>query len=218
MKIVFNGDSITDARWRDDVDMYLGIGFPFMLKAMLQEHYLDEDVEVYNRAVSGDIIEGLDSRFTKDIEEIGGDTPDVVSILIGINDTGYNEKKDTFGTPGEFERFEQKYRSILDQAVALKIPNIVVAEPWVVSDADIDRYYWRKDLDPKIQIVRRLAKEYGAIDISLDGILNQVSQNYGWQKVMRDGVHPAPLGYKIFADRWYEAVVPELDKYRANQK
>lgn len=218
MKIVFNGDSITDSLWRSDVDAHLGTGYPLFLKAQLQKHFIDEVVEVYNRAVSGDIIEGLDSRFTKDIEEIGGATPDVVSILIGINDTGYNEKKDTFGTAGEFERFEQKYRSILDQAVALKIPNIVVAEPWVVSDADIDRYHWRKDLDPKIQIVRRLAKEYGAIDVSFDGVLNQWAQNFGWQKVMRDGVHPGPLGHLLFADRWYEAVVPELDKYRANKK
>ncbi|WP_179394545.1 SGNH/GDSL hydrolase family protein [Lacticaseibacillus absianus] len=214
MQILFNGDSVTDATWRNDPDHHLGYGYPLFVKAMLGERYLDEDVEVINRGVSGDTIGGLEARFTKDCD---GLAPDVVSILIGINDTGYNEGKPTFATPEEFDRFEKLYRSILDQARALNIPNIVVMEPFVINDGDVDRFHLRRDLDPKIEIIRRLAIEYHAIYVSLDGMLNQLTMAHGWQRVMRDGVHPGPVGIKLVAEQWCKAVVPRLDQWRRSR-
>ena len=55
-------------------------------------------------------------------------------------------------------------------------------EPFVLPITD-DRHGWRKDLDPKIQIVRKLAKEYGALLVPLDGIFNALGIAYGFRNI-----------------------------------
>lgn len=207
MRIVFEGDSITDACRDNDPDFHLGYGYPLYLQALLSQRYPDADLEILNRGVSGDVIAGLESRWQKDCLDL---KPDLVSILIGVNDTGFNQDKPTYGTAEEEARYEHIYRHLLDQLDPAT--KVVMMESFVMP-SDEDRSNFRRDLDRKIRVVRRLAQEYHATLVTLDGPLNEAVINHHWQAVTRDGVHPAPLGNLIIANRWMQAVSPYLDQH-----
>lgn len=209
MRILFNGDSVTDACRNSDPDFHLGYGYPLFVKAMLDELYPNSDIEVLNRGISGDVISGLESRFKQDVLDL---KPDILSILIGINDTGFNEEKDSFGTVEEFVRFERTYRHLLDQSTNNGIENIILMEPFVVP-SNVNRDHWRKDLNPKIDIVRKLAKEYNTGLVCLDGYFNQCVVNEDWKRYSRDGVHPSPLGNKKIAELWVTAAKSKINKF-----
>ncbi|MGM0125922.1 hypothetical protein IGI37_003323 [Enterococcus sp. AZ194] len=208
MKILFNGDSITDACRREDPDFGLGYGYPLFLTALLNEYYNNQKIEVINRGISGDQIAGMNSRWQEDCLDY---QPDLVSILIGINDVGFNEEAESFGTLEETARYETIYREVLDKTKAAGIEKIVLMEPFVMPN-EVDRSHWRKDLDPKIQVVRKLAAEYNTVLVSLDGLLNQLCLANGAEKYTRDGVHLVPLGNKVVAEAWMQAVTERFGK------
>lgn len=208
MKILFNGDSVTDACRGGDPDFQLGYGYPLFVKAMLDEQYPDTDFQIINRGISGDTIGGLASRWDTDTL---AEEPDILSILIGINDTGYNDGKETFGTLAEAARFEKIYRNLIERAKAKRITEIVLMEPFVLS-SDTDRRHWRKDLNLKINIIKKLAEEYGTELVCLDSYLNQCVENGTWSKYTRDGVHPTPLGNKKIAELWVTVARNTIEK------
>lgn len=208
MKILFNGDSITDACRMSDPDFQRGYGYPMYLSAMITNQYIKEDIEIINRGISGDVVSGLNSRWKEDCIDL---KPDVVSILVGINDVGFNEDNETFGTQKEFDRFEKEYNEILAKTKEAGIENIVLLEPFVLP-FDVDRSHWRKDLDPKIQITRKLAQKYKTFFVSLDGFFNELAIQNGYRNYTRDGVHPSPLGHYLIASRWLEVMSPKLDE------
>lgn len=71
------------------------------------------------------------------------------------------------------QRFEQQYRSLLESLQKELKCQIVLMEPFVLPYPK-DREAWRRDLDPRIQVVRKLANEFQADLIPLDGILNTI--------------------------------------------
>ncbi|MBR7040627.1 MAG: hypothetical protein IKI24_02165, partial [Clostridia bacterium] len=81
-RIVFQGDSITDAQRNRQHDEYPGNGYPTLIKARLGVD-LPGQYECLNRGVSGDRIVDVYARMRRDIVQL---KPDIVSILIGIND------------------------------------------------------------------------------------------------------------------------------------
>ena len=82
MKIVFEGDSITDAG-RDRSNPHdMGEGYPKFASAMLQDSFPDTDFEFINMGISGDRTEQLVER----VDQLVAHQPDVVVILIGVND------------------------------------------------------------------------------------------------------------------------------------
>ena len=84
MKILFQGDSITDAG-RDRSDYHdLGEGYPKYAAEAIVSKYPDEDFEFINLGISGNQTADLVDRLQSDFIDI---QPDFVSILIGINDT-----------------------------------------------------------------------------------------------------------------------------------
>lgn len=63
-----------------------------------------------------------------------------------------------------------------------------------------DRMEWRRDLDPKIQIVRHLAREFKLELVPLDGLMNEQALLYGRRELTGDdGVHPTLAGANIIA-------------------
>jgi lysophospholipase L1-like esterase len=69
-----------------------------------------------------------------------------------------------------------------------------------------DRKQWREDLDPKIQAVRELAREFGALLVPLDGLFAQASMRAPAGFWAPDGVHPSPAGHALIAKAWLETV------------
>lgn len=192
--VLFQGDSVTDTERKYDIPTDLGKGYPPLIAAMLQEAGTGETV--INRGISGNVTLDLVNRWEEDTLALN---PDVLTILIGINDC-WRKYDNNMETP--IEKIEENYRNILDRTKAAN-PNIqlILMEPFVLPLPD-DRKEWRVTLDPIIHLVRSLAKEYGARLVPLDGILNAAGIERGFETITPDGVHPTPVGHRIIADEW----------------
>ncbi|AHI55000.1 SGNH/GDSL hydrolase family protein [Listeria seeligeri] len=192
-KLLFLGDSVTDAG-RDFADGYdLGQGYVKYIADSLKT----EDVTVLNRGVSANRVADLHRRIDTDAIEF---TPDVVTILIGINDTwfSFSRWEDTSVTA-----FKEVYRVILTRIKVETNAEIVLMEPFVLPYPE-DRKAWRGDLDPKIGAVRELAAEFGATLIPLDGLMNALAVKHGPTYLAEDGVHPTKAGHEAIASIWLE--------------
>lgn len=198
-KILFIGDSITDVgRNRNDAKD-LGHGFPMLIAADLLRKYPHYNLEILNRGISGDKVSDLKERWEKDCLELA---PELVTILIGINDVGHMVDDSEIPKKEELEKFEADYRFLLKSLAQWTDARVVLMEPFVLPYPK-DRLNWRKQLDPRIQIVRRIAKDYHAILIPLDGLLNAKGITTDYHIYTGDdGVHPTMTGHATIADLW----------------
>lgn len=206
-RIVFFGDSITDAaRNRDDAED-LGHGFPLFIASRLGSKYPEMNLSFYNRGNSGDKIADLNGRLDDDVLSL---MPDVVSIMIGVNDTWHNVESPDFGSAKVAKVFETNYRKLLRNLTRAGVSRIILMEPFVLPIPK-NRTTWRVDLDQKIQAIRLLAAEFHAEFISLDGLMNAAGISHGFELYTKDGVHPTPVGYGLITDEWMRHVTPTME-------
>lgn len=198
--VLFQGDSITDAgRGRDD-DANLGWGYANHIAAWFSAMYPGKGVRFINRGISGNRVKDLDARWKEDCLDL---RPTWLSILIGINDVW---RRYDSNDPTSTEVYEQGYRRILTRVSEdSNSPRLIILEPFVLPTPP-DRMSWREDLDPKIQVARSLAREFGAIYIPLDGIFATASIAQPPAFWAGDGVHPTQAGHALIAQKWLEAV------------
>lgn len=198
-KLLFIGDSITDVhRNRANPDS-LGRGYVSMIQQEFQNRGEAERYQLINRGISGNGIKDLVERWHKDCVSL---QPDVVTILIGINDTWQNVGDDSlFGTEKAAGFFEMCYTHLLASLRNQSQARIILMEPFVFPFPE-DRKMWRKDLDPKIDIVRELADKFGVECIGLDRYLNEIGEEVGYEALSEDGVHPTEKGHELIAEAW----------------
>ena len=87
MKILFQGDSVTDAGRDRSQSSDMGFGYPKYASAMLEDAFSDIDFAFVNLGISGNRTEDLVARMQSDFIEI---QPDIVSVMIGINDVWHH--------------------------------------------------------------------------------------------------------------------------------
>ena len=197
--VLFQGDSVTDAgRDRDDINSF-GQGYPLMAASMFAANHPTMNVTFINKGVSGDRTTELMARWQEDCIDL---KPDVVSILIGINDCW---RRFDNNNPMWEDDFHYNYKSLLTQVKEKLNAKIILMEPFLLPYPE-DRKQWRVDLDPKIHKVRELAKEFNAIYIPLDGIFAQMSVGKEDGFWSADGVHPSDAGHALIAKNWLKAV------------
>lgn len=199
--VLFIGDSVTDCgRSRDD-DSFLGSGYVGMIAAWYSALFPHQRTHFINRGISGNRVRDLRARWESDVIE---PRPNLVSILIGINDTW---RAFDSNDPTSTEDFERDYRAILEHTRAGIFSQLVLCEPFVLP-IPADRKAWRVDLDPRIQVVRQLAVEYSATLVPLDGIFAQAAAARRdlafWTP---DGVHPSPAGHALIAQAWLKTIL-----------
>ncbi len=201
--VLFQGDSITDAgRGRGD-DSNLGSGYANMVAAWFSAMHPERNVRFINRGISGNRVKDLEARWKEDCLDL---QPTWLSIMIGINDVW---RRYDSGDPTSAEEFEASYRRILTRVKEDTCdPRLIILEPFVLPTPP-DRITWREDLDPKIQIARTMAREFGAIYVPLDGIFAAASVHREPAFWAGDGVHPTPSGHALIAQKWLEAVNSE---------
>lgn len=204
MKVLFQGDSITDAG-RDRSDPHeLGFGYPKYAAKYIKEAMPGTDFEFINLGISGDQTANLVQRLDSDFVNIGAD---VVSILIGINDTWHRAATREYLDDAIFE---QNYRTVLE-AVKKTGAKILMLEPFLAAVPD--KMYFYEDLYKKILICRKLAREYADAYIPLDGLIAQASLEHEPTYYAADGVHPTPDGGSDFIGKLYaEAFVKMISE------
>ncbi len=198
--LLFIGDSITDVGRKRYEDSDLGAGFPKLIAEQLAEKHPDYGLTILNRGISGDRVHDLKMRWQPDCLAL---KPDLVTILVGINDVGFVVDSQPIPTAQELKMFESNYRYLLDSIKEETDAQIVLMEPFVLP-YPADRLNWRDHLDPRIQTVRRLAHEYDALLVPLDGILNAQGLASNFEAYTGDdGVHPTLKGHQAIADAWF---------------
>lgn len=190
--VVFAGDSVTDCGRREDAD---GLGHGYVRELAGDTRLAD--CRVVNVGVGGDRLADLEQRWQQDVV---AEQPDIVSVLIGINDTWRHFDS---GIPSDLDLFAGRYRSLL--AALPAHTRIILVEPFVVPVSQ-DQVGWRDDLDPRIAAVAHLAEEFGAVRVPLDGTLNQRAESLGAAEIAADGVHPTERGHHEIAAAWLHAV------------
>ena len=111
MKILFFGDSITDASRERETDFGLkSYGFGYV-RAIAGNLLLDNPnkYEIINRGIGGNRIVDLYARIKKDL---WNEKPDFLNILIGVNDV-WHEIANQNGV--DIVRFEKVYRTIIEE-------------------------------------------------------------------------------------------------------
>lgn len=198
-RVLFQGDSITDAGRVAEGPDGLGSGYAMMAASWFQAMYPEKNVTFLNRGLSGNRAKDLEARWQKDCIDL---KPTWVSVMIGINDTW---RRYDSNDPTPAEAYEKSYRNILQQVRSSLHAGLVLIEPFVLPVPE-DRKQWRMDLDPRIHIVRRLALEFRAILVPLDGVFAAAATQRPPAFWAADGVHPSRAGHALIAQSWLRAV------------
>ena len=208
MKIVFFGDSITDAAKNDTYLAYsYGQGYVgFVAGELLSQN--PEKYEILNRGNSGhrivDLYAGIQQR-------VWNNAPDVLSILIGVNDVWHGI---TANNGVDIKRFEKVYRAIIEESLEL-FPDlkIILCEPFFLDGTATHEHYNEFcKIKSYAQTVKCLAQEYDLYFLPLQKKLDEKAAEYPAEYWLWDGVHPTRGGAKIIADEWLKLFKSEIDK------
>ena len=203
-KILFQGDSVTDAGRSRETDLPsnqgLGAGYPMLVAARLNADAPGAGYVVVNRGVSGNRVVDLYARWKCDTLNLN---PDILSILIGVNDT-WHEKHWQNGV--EPERYERIYRELLTwTGTALPECRIVLCEPFVFQIGVVAED-WVPEMKERSRIVRRLADEFHTLFVPFQSALDEAAAKSSPDLILGDGVHPRLAGHQIMADLWLKTV------------
>ena len=199
MRILFQGDSVTDA-CRDRSDPHnLGPGYPHFAAEAIRGQFPELELEFINLGISGNRTIDLLERWQEDCIDW---QPDVFSLLIGINDMW--RRFDGANSPTLAPQFEDNYRRLLEAVRTKTRAKIILLEPFLIS-VDPVQDTWRFDLDEKIQVIRRLAREYADVYVPLDGLFASHCIEHEPTYWTDDGVHPNENGARLIGQYYAEA-------------
>ena len=202
IKLVYQGDSITDAG-RDKRNYHqMGNGYPKYATELLNERFPDLEIEFINQGISGNRTSQLFDRLYVDALAF---EPDVISILIGINDVWHRYGSGKIATTDK--QIETNYRAILERIKRETKAKIVMLSPYVL-DAD-DKTMMKEDLKTILPIIRGLAEEFADVYIPLDVHFEEALKTQPEPKYYSaDGVHPNANGAAFIGKLYAEAVTP----------
>jgi lysophospholipase L1-like esterase len=128
--------------------------------------------------------------------------PDVLSILIGVNDFWH---KLDHGYNGTVQDYEQQYTALLQTTrEALPRVHLIVLEPFVLRTGAVDAR-WFPEFDERRAVAARVAARARATFVPLQTIFNQRTRTAPPEYWAADGVHPTPAGHAVIAGHWRRA-------------
>lgn len=200
-KILFQGDSITDAGRSRESEAWRGHGYATLVSASLGMDRPNE-FEFVNRGISGNRIVDLLARIKADIINLA---PDYMSILIGINDDWHElENKNGVCT----QKYELYYNMIIEQ-VKEALPNIkiMILEPFILKGTGTEAYYdeFRKGAIEKAAAAKRVAEKNGLVFVPLMEKFDEAEKIAPANYWLADGVHPTAMGHELIKREWLKA-------------
>jgi len=203
IKLLFQGDSITDAgRNREDYHD-LGGGYPKFAAKYLEERFPEVEFEFIDLGIGGNQTKDLVARLDSDFVDI---QPDVVSILIGINDVWHHAEDRSWI---DDDVFEERYRTVLHALKTKTNAKIMIMEPFLIPVED--KLFFRVDLAPKIEIIRKLAREYADVYMPTDGLLASAFIGKEPTYFAADGVHPSDEGADYIGKLYADYIAPIIE-------
>lgn len=203
--VLFQGDSITDASrnrmvLEPNVARALGTGYPLLVASDVLRDRPERGYRFINRGISGNKVPDLAQRWASDTLALA---PDVLSILIGVNDYWHHLLN---GYPGTVKDYEDEYNALIDQT-RRELPRVrlVILEPFVMRTGAVDAR-WFPEFDERRAAAARVAKRARATWVPLQEKLDSAARKTGPAYWAADGVHPTPAGHELIAEQWRKAV------------
>jgi lysophospholipase L1-like esterase len=153
---------------------------------------------VINRGVSGNKIIDLASRWERDVIAM---KPDVLSIMIGINDV-WHEINPEWRPGVPIEEFRAIYRRLMMRTHdALPQCQLVLCEPTVIWPPQDENA--NDAMRPYVDAVNEVAKVLGEVTIvHLHDAFNRARELRPDIPWCPDGVHPSSSGHMLIAREW----------------
>lgn len=205
---VFQGDSITHGgRGMNpkDLNHVMGHGFAATVSARLAADFPEKHLSFYNRGLIGHKITDLQARWQTDTLDL---KPDVLTILVGINDSDSYRTNPKNGV--SVETYEKTYRELLNQ-VKHQNPDVlfVLGEPFTLPyDINNPRF---SDVIKRQEAVKRIAKDYNAIFLSFQTMFNTALQKAPESYWIWDHIHPTIAGHELMAREWIKQMVKKIN-------
>jgi len=202
---LFQGDSITDGgrSFNKDWNHVFGQGYAYLITSRLGYDCPGRNYKFFNRGISGNKISDLAARWQTDTLDIN---PDLLSILVGVNDVfGVIMKGETFTA----DDFGNTYDTLLDKTVkALPGIELVLCQPFILPVGMVKEKFdlWNAELQKRQPIVKHLAEKYNAVYVPLQDAFNQALTKAPADHWIWDGVHPMPAGHELMAREWIKTV------------
>ena len=207
-RILFQGDSITDGgrqRDGDDLNHTMGQDYAYLIAARLGAQFPERHLTFLNRGVSGDKIVDLKGRWQRDAISL---KPDMLSILVGVNDTG--SVVDDWPPVVTVEDYERTYDELLRQTrAALPGVRLVLCEPFALPGGIRTKDRWEErqaDLRRRRAAVARLAAKYRAVVVHFQGMFDDACGRAPAEYWLWDGIHPTYAGHELIAGEWTREV------------
>ncbi len=200
--ILFQGDSITDAGRSGNADEYRGSGYPTMAAGQLNLREPGK-YTVINRGISGNRVLDLYARWKRDCLNL---CPDVVSILIGVNDVWHELD---FQNGVDANQYEMVYNLLLDETQE-KLPGVklIVLEPFVLKGTATAEHweYFAAEVAQRAAAAKRVAQAHKAVFVPLQKLLDDAcADGTASSEWLIDGVHPTAAGHALIAREWLAA-------------
>ena len=202
MRILFQGDSITD--WFRDYndDTRLGSGYAQLVAASLGFSEPGEHTFI-NKGISGNRVVDLYARIKRDIINY---RPDVMSILIGVNDVWHELGDSPNGV--DADKFYKVYSMLLDE-VFEALPNIkiMILEPFALEacSTSANWEYFRTETKKRAEMAKKIAEKYSLPFIPLQAGFDELAKKTGNSYWLGDGVHPTAAGHEFIKNEWLKA-------------
>lgn len=172
-----------------------GPGYPGLIASRLACDHPEKDYHVINRGIGGDRIVDLYARWKADVLNLA---PDLLSILVGVNDT-WHEFECRNGV--ELPRYERIYRELMEWTLsALPGVRIVLIEPFIGTSENV--LPMAAEVRQRAGIVREIAADFKAEFLPAQKILDNACKRAPMTHWLADGVHPALAGHQLLADAW----------------
>ncbi|MGB7840218.1 MAG: SGNH/GDSL hydrolase family protein [Terrimicrobiaceae bacterium] len=193
---IFVGDSITDSGRRQCPES-VGSGYVRDVRDWLRASLPAQAPQIINKGISGSTMSDLCRRWGEDVI---ADNPQLVSILIGINDVLHGLGGRNAGT--SIESYRENYADILGRLKnAFPQVAIVLCEPtaiWPPAPAAGNEI-----LKPFVEAVQHAAIEFGAQSVvPLHRTFEKAVSERPDIDWLPDGVHPSSSGHMLIARSW----------------
>jgi len=203
--ILFQGDSITDAG-RDKKNQIanqqkaLGAGYAWMAASHLLIKNPQLNLTIHNRGISGNKVHQLANRWDKDCLDL---KPDILSIMIGVNDIwhGLNGKYE-----GTVKTYEDDFLNLMERTrKALPKTQFVICEPFVLRCGAVNGK-WFPEFDRYRAAARKVADQNNATFVPFQSMFDEAVQYAPPKHWAGDGVHPSSHGASLMAHFWTQSV------------
>jgi len=202
MKILFIGDSITDAGRDRRNYHHMGNGYPKYAAEEIKNAFPNVNFEFFNLGIGGNRTDQLFDRLYTDAIAF---EPDIISIMIGINDVWHRHGASRIETTDV--QIETNYRAILERLRARTNAKILILSPFLLDNEDKES--WREEVERIVSIVSGLAEEFADAYIPLDRhFAKALKAQPTPQYYSGDGVHPNQNGAMFIGQLYFEAISP----------